>query len=81
MGDDEIEVLGEVYEAWGLMSLAVSQDVQTGKAASQGRLGSITIRSRKLDAALAERDRMEKAVKAKAEADAARKKEADALNF
>ena len=81
MGDDEIEVLGEVYEAWGLMSLAVSQDVQTGKAASQGRLGSITIRSRKLDAALAERDRMGKAVKAKAEADAARKKEADALNF
>lgn len=81
MGDDEIEVFGEVYEAWGLMSLAVSQDVQTGKAASQGRLGSITIRSRKLDAALAERDRKENEAKAKADAAAAAKKEAEALNF
>ena len=81
MGDDEIEVLGEIYESWGLMSLATSQDVLTGKAASPGKLGSITIRSRKLDAALAERDRKENEAKAKADAAAAAKKEAEALNF
>ena len=81
MGDDEIEVLGEIYESWGLMSLATSQDVLTGKAASPGKLGSITIRSRKLDAALAERDRKENEAKAKADAAAAAKKEVEALNF
>lgn len=53
----------------------------SGEINSGGKVDEITIRSRKLDAALAERDRKENEAKAKAEANAARKKEANALNF
>ena len=53
----------------------------SGEINSGGKVDEITIRSRKLDAALAERDRKENEAKTKAEADAARKKEANALNF
>ena len=53
----------------------------SGKIDSTGMVDEITIRSRKLDEALAERDRKGNEVKAKAKADAAKKKEANALNF
>lgn len=56
-------------------------EVSVSGEIAAGKLGKITIRSCKLDAALAERDRQENEAKARAEADAARKKESEALNF
>lgn len=53
----------------------------SGEIDSDLKVSAITIRSRKLDAALAERNRKEEAARAKQEAEAAAKKDAEALNF
>lgn len=81
MGDDEIALFGETYEAWGLMATLASNDRSSGMGTPPEKFKSITIRSRKLDIALAKYDKLAKEAKGKAEAKATRKKEINALDF
>ena len=81
MGDDEISVRMEILNAWGLGALFAIKMQREEHSSTPDAIKSIVVRSRKLDAALAERDRKMKAEKEAEEKAAAKKKESDALNF